>query len=67
MLDDAASLLAGRDAGNVLDTFLFAGNANLVRDVMVGGEWVVRGGRHRDEERVAARYRDAVEGLALRA
>ena len=67
VLDDAASLLAGRDAGNVLDTFLFAGNANLVRDVMVGGEWVVRGGRHRDEERVAARYRDAVEGLALRA
>ena len=67
VLDDAAPLLAGRDAGNALDTFLFAGNANLVRDVMVGGEWVVRDGRHRDEEGVAMRYRHALENLGRRA
>jgi formimidoylglutamate deiminase len=64
VLDENAPLLAGRDADNVLDTFLFAGNANLVRDVMVDGEWVVRDGRHRDEERIAARYRTTVEALA---
>ena len=56
-------LLAGRDAGHLLDTWMFAGNTNLVRDVMVDGEWVVRDFRHRDEERIAARYRRAVERL----
>ena len=63
VLDDAAPLLAARDADNVLDTFLFAGNANLVRDVMVNGEWVVHDGSHRGEERIAERYRDAVVRL----
>ena len=65
VLDDEAPLLAARDSGSVVDSFVFSGNANLVRDVMVGGEWVVRAGRHRDEQRIAARYREAVTALAL--
>ena len=64
VLDETAPLLAGRDAGHLIDTWLFAGNANLVRDVMVDGEWVVRDSRHRDEARIAVRYRAAVERLA---
>jgi formimidoylglutamate deiminase len=64
LLDAQAPLLAGRDAAHLLDTWLFAGNANLVRDVMAGGEWVVRDFRHRDEARIAARYRAVVERLA---
>jgi formimidoylglutamate deiminase len=64
VLDAAAPLLAARDSANALDTFLFAGNTNLVRDVMVGGEWVVRDFHHRDEQRIAARYRDALQRLA---
>jgi formimidoylglutamate deiminase len=64
VLDHDAPLLAARNVENVLDTFLFAGNANLVRHVMVNGEWVVRDFRHRDEERIAARYRAAVERLS---
>ena len=63
VLDDSAPVLAGRDSGSVLDTFLFAGNANLVRDVMVNGAWTVRDFRHRDEARIAVRYRDVVRGL----
>jgi formimidoylglutamate deiminase len=63
VLDDLAPQLAGRDASHLLDAFLFAGNRNLVRDVMVGGEWRVREGRHRDGERIAARYRATVHGL----
>jgi formimidoylglutamate deiminase len=50
----------------VLDTFLFAGNTPLVRDVMAGGEWVVRDFLHRDRDRIAADYRAAVESLAAR-
>ena len=64
MLDDAAPLLAARDAANVIDTFVFAGNVNLVRHVMVDGAWVVRDFRHRDEERIASRYRETANQLA---
>ncbi|KGI77671.1 formimidoylglutamate deiminase [Oleiagrimonas soli] len=63
VLDDDAPQLAARDAASMLDSFLFAGNAPLVRDVMVGGVWVVRDFRHRDEARIAARYRGTVETL----
>ncbi len=67
VLDDAAPQLVARDAANALDTFVFAGNANLVRHVMVNGEWAVRDGRHRDEERIAVGFRKTVESLAQRA
>ncbi|MGH8214823.1 MAG: formimidoylglutamate deiminase [Rhodanobacteraceae bacterium] len=63
-LDDSSPLLAARGEREVLDAFLFAGNTPLVRDVMVDGQWIVRDFRHRDEERIAARYRDAVQHLA---
>jgi formimidoylglutamate deiminase len=63
VLDHDAPLLAGRASNSVIDTFLFAGNASLVRHVMVAGAWVVRDFRHRDEERIAARYRDVVQRL----
>jgi formimidoylglutamate deiminase len=63
VLDEQSPLLAARDAGSVIDSFLFAGNTPLVRHVMCGGEWVVRDFRHRDEDRIAARYRAAVTAL----
>ena len=66
VLDETSALLAARDARSVLDTFLFGGNTPLVRDVMVGGRWQVRGFHHRDEERIGARYRSVVERLASR-
>jgi formimidoylglutamate deiminase len=66
VLDDEAPLLAARNVDAVLDSFLFAGNTNLVRDVMVAGEWVVRDSRHREEQRIAARYRETVQRLAKR-
>ncbi len=66
VLDDRAPLLAARDEASVIDSFLFAGNVPLVRDVMVGGEWMVRDFVHRDEDRIAARYRTVMEQLAQR-
>ena len=47
----------------VMDSLLFAGNTPLVRDVMAGGAWQVRDFHHRDEVRIAARYRETVTGL----
>jgi len=64
VLDENSPLLAARDTQSVIDSFLFAGNTPLVRDVMCGGEWVVRDFRHRDEERIAARYKHTVRELA---
>jgi formimidoylglutamate deiminase len=66
VLDNNSPQLAGRDEASLVDTFLFAGNANLVRHVMANGDWVVRDFRHRDEERIAARYRRTLLALADR-
>ncbi|MFC5580023.1 formimidoylglutamate deiminase [Rhodanobacter terrae] len=65
VLDENSPLLAARDTGSMLDSFLFAGNTPLVRDVMCGGEWVVRDFHHRDEERIAMHYRNAVNSLGV--
>jgi formimidoylglutamate deiminase len=65
VLDDSSPLLAGREADNLLDTWLFAGNANLIRDVMVNGQWCVQEFRHRNEEQVANDYRAAITRLTV--
>ena len=64
VLDDSSPLLAARDRTALLDSFVFAGNAPLVRDVMCGGRWVVRDFHHHDEARIAARYRATVSALS---
>ena len=57
VLDRDHPILAGRDGDMLLDALVFSGNANPVRDVMVGGRWVVREGRHPLEDEAAAAYR----------
>ncbi|TCV94720.1 formimidoylglutamate deiminase [Luteibacter rhizovicinus] len=64
VLDDAAPLLAARSGTDALDSFLFAGNTALVRDVMVGGKWRVRNFSHPRETQAAVDYRRVVERLA---
>jgi formimidoylglutamate deiminase len=55
-IDDDHPLLVGRTGDLLLDSLAFSGNANPVRDVMVGGRWRVRDGRHAERERIAAAY-----------
>jgi formimidoylglutamate deiminase len=62
--DDATLASAPRDAS--LDAAIFGPVRSPVRDVMVGGRWVVRDGRHPAEEQVAARYRSAMAQLWAR-
>jgi len=64
VLDDRSPLLAARDEADVIDSFLFAGNTPLVRDVMVGGQWRVRDFAHIAERSAADAYRVVVERLA---
>jgi formimidoylglutamate deiminase len=65
VLDDAHPDLAGLDGvpEDALGCFLFSGNDNLVRDVLAGGAWVVRGGRHVAQDAVAQRYTTVVRAL----
>jgi formimidoylglutamate deiminase len=62
-LDGNHPLLFGRDGAVVTDSFVFSGNANLVRDVVVGGRQVVSDGRHAEEEKIARAYRKAIGEL----
>ncbi len=60
VLDPDAPALAERPSEALLDAFIFAGNANPVRDVFVGGRRVVADGRHPDEARIFAAFRRAI-------
>lgn len=63
VLDAQHPNLDGVDHDEVLGRMVFCGNDNLVRDVLCGGRWVVQGGRHRAQEAIAARYRQALRDL----
>ena len=63
VLDGDHPLLTGQAADTVLDSWIFSGNAALVRDVFVGGRQVVTGGHHGDEEAIAARYAGVMDSL----
>ncbi len=63
VLDSQHPILFGRGGDTVLDSLVFSGNANPVRQVMVGGRWVVRDGRHPDAARIARAYRAALRRL----
>jgi formimidoylglutamate deiminase len=63
VLDGDHPNLDGAAPTDVLGRFLFCGNDNLVRDVLAGGRWTVQGGRHPDQDGIAARYKIALRQL----
>jgi formimidoylglutamate deiminase len=56
VLDPAHPALAGRTDAQAIDAWLFCGNSNPVRDVIAGGEWIVREGHHLFEDQAQADY-----------
>ncbi|MBL8838613.1 MAG: amidohydrolase family protein, partial [Alphaproteobacteria bacterium] len=64
VLDAAHPALAGRSGDRMIDSWIFGGNDNPVRDVFVAGEMVVRDGRHQHEEQAAADYVALMRRLA---
>jgi formimidoylglutamate deiminase len=56
VLDGQHPSMAGASADVVLDRLLFAGGDKAIRDVMVGGRWVVKGGSHSTEEQLRADF-----------
>jgi formimidoylglutamate deiminase len=63
VIDTEKPALIGKSGDVLLDAVVFAGNENPVRDVLVGGRWVVAEGRHIAEHLVLSRYRAAIEQL----
>lgn len=64
VLDPDNPSLYGMTGDGLLDGLVFAGNRNPVRDVMVGGRWVVQDGRHARRHGIATAFRVALDRLA---
>lgn len=63
-LDAAHPALIGREGDALLDAWVFAGQGNPVRDVVVGGRRVVEGGAHVAREAIARDFAAAMGRLA---
>ena len=63
-LDTNHPRLYGRKHDDIVDSWIFSGNQNLVRDVYVGGDKVIADGHHADETAIARDYRAALDRLA---
>jgi formimidoylglutamate deiminase len=63
VLDSAHPNLFGLPPADVLNALVFCGNDNLVRDVLVGGRWVVLDGNHIAQAAIAQRYMHTIEEL----
>lgn len=62
-LDGSAVDLIGRTGDTILDTYIFAGDDRMVRDVWSAGRHVVTGGRHIAHDAITSRYRKVMEQL----
>ena len=63
VLDEAHVNLCGVAIADVLGSVLFCGNDNLVRDVLCGGQWQVRDGRHVAQDAIATAYKRTLAQL----
>jgi formimidoylglutamate deiminase len=63
VLDGDDPALAEQAAANLLDAAIFGPSRRPVRDVMVGGRWVIGDGHHADEEAILLRYRQTMKRL----
>ena len=64
VLDTGHPALVGRTGDGMLDAWMFCGSSTPVRDVMVAGDWVVRNGRHRGQQAIAAAFSRTMRRLA---
>jgi formimidoylglutamate deiminase len=63
VLDAEHPALAASGPQSWLDAWIFCAGRDLINRVIAGGEVVVSGGRHRNRDRIAARYRAALARL----
>jgi formimidoylglutamate deiminase len=64
VLDAQHPSMVGASADTALDHLLFAGGDKAIRDVMVGGRWVVKGRRHSADQQLGADFGRIMENLS---
>ncbi|HEY8566818.1 MAG TPA: formimidoylglutamate deiminase [Beijerinckiaceae bacterium] len=65
VLDTDHPSLVGRSGATAIDSWIFGSHGTSpVRDVMVGGAWVVRDGHHAREDEILDRFRRTMRRLA---
>jgi formimidoylglutamate deiminase len=62
-LDTQSVTLAGRTKDQLIDSFIFAGDDHLIRDVWSAGRHLVSGGRHIEHNKISSNYRAALASL----
>ena len=62
-LDTQSVTLAGRTKDQLIDSFIFAGDDHLIRDVWSAGRHLVSGGRHIEHDKISSNYRTALASL----
>ena len=67
VLDGSDPFVAIAQGDAILDRWIFALGTRAVRDVMVGGRFVVREGRHERQDEIDADFRNALLTLSLTA
>jgi formimidoylglutamate deiminase len=63
-LDAQHPRLYGRRQDDLIDSWIFSGNANLIKSVFVGGRKIIDQGRHPDEETISHNFRRTLDELA---
>jgi formimidoylglutamate deiminase len=64
VLESTHPAMAGAKPDTALDRLLFAGADKSIRDVMVGGRWVVKDGRHGADDRLRESFPRVMNSLA---
>ena len=62
-LDKHSVILTGRTKDQLIDSFIFAGDDNLVRDVWSAGRHMVTAGRHIAHDEITSAYHVALASL----
>ncbi len=63
VLDTDHPLLCERSGDAIIDSWIFSGNGNTVRDVYVGGEQVIVQGKHKNEEAIQSAFKTTLKIL----
>lgn len=63
VLDTEHPLLCERNRDELLDSWIFSGNNNTVRDVYVGGKHIIKDGQHSKQSEIAERFRSTLKIL----
>lgn len=63
VLDGGSPYLASVDGDALLDRWIFGGIGPAVRDVMIGGRWLIEDGRHAKDEEVDRAFAAALQRL----